>query len=124
MNLVKFEHSEKIRLPRPYISMRRNGACYVSSKVASLLDLKHGDTISFSSTEDRQNWYLTNDPDSGALIKKDSGLYRFCDSRLVRKIFVAMGIKGNKVCFPISSEVEKIGDKKYLFMLPKPYNEE
>lgn len=123
IKLNSFNHSETIKLNRPYMVLRLDGSCYINKKVASLLNLNHGDALSFSCTDDQQNWYIANDEHCGATVNKNGGLFRFCDLKLVRKVFNAYQMNDvKKAFFPISDKLEEIDGKKYLFVIPKPYN--
>lgn len=124
LDLIKAEAPEKIRLnSRPYIVLKLNGSSYLNKKAASLLDLKNGDVLAFYHTADFQKWFIANDESSGATILKNGGLYRFCDTKIIKQIFKSYGIEGNKKAFfPTAGQIEIIGDKKTLFIIPNPFN--
>lgn len=120
--LNRFEHSENIRLnSRPYIVFRINGPSYINKKAASLLGLENGCTMALYHTSDMQNWYIAND-EIGATVLKNGGLYRFCDTKAVKKIFKAYEIDGKKAFFQVSDTIQIINDKKVLYIIPKPFN--
>lgn len=125
IELIPVETSEKIRLTSvPYMMLRKNGSSYINAKAASLLDLKHGDTIRFYHNTDKTKWFISNHQEQGANAQKSQGLYKFCDTKTVRQIFESYQIKTNKAMFPISSSVEVISDIKVLFIIPKPFNQQ
>lgn len=123
--LIKFQHSQAVRLnSKPYIVLRLNGSSYISKKAASLLNLKHGDTISFHSTADRVHWYIMNDPDDGATVLSNGGMLKFSCTPVIRKIFRACGVKGNKAFFQTSDRLQEMGENKMLYVIPNPFNTE
>jgi hypothetical protein len=121
--IIAAETSDKIRLLGiPFIQLRSNGDSYINSLAARLLGFKHGDTLKFYRSADHKNWYIANDEQSGALIKKKSGLYKFCDTKNVKQIFDSYEITGKRANFPLQREVQTINNIRVLWMIPKPYN--
>jgi hypothetical protein len=121
--LNRFDHSENVKLnSRPYVVLRSNGPSYINKKTASLLNLENNDSLALYHTPDFKNWYLAND-EIGATVYKANGLFRFCDTKLVKKIFNAFGITAKKAFFPVADQVQIINDKKVLYLIPKPFNE-
>jgi len=120
--LSRFDHNTNIKLnSQPYIVLRVNGPSYINKRAASLLGLNNGDTMALYHTPDLKTWYLAND-DLGATVFKNGGLFRFCDTRAVKKIFTAYGITGKKAFFPISGTIQVINEKSVLYVIPKPFN--
>lgn len=125
IELIPVDTSEKIRLTSvPYMMLRTNGSSYINAKAASLLDLKHGDTIRFYHNADQSKWFISNHQEQGANTQKSQGLFKFCDTKTVRKIFNSYNINTKKSMFPISSSIELISGIKVLFIIPKPFNQD
>jgi hypothetical protein len=121
--LIAAETSEKVRYANvPYIQLRLNGDSYLNAMAARILGFDHGDVLKFYHSEDLQRWHIANDPVSGAVIKKKSGLFKFCSTKTVRQIFQAYQIEGTRANFPISPEIQKVNGIPTLWMIPKPYN--
>ena len=107
ITLRRFNHNENVRLnSRPYVVFRTNGPSYLSKRAASLLNLENGSTMALYYTSDLLNWYLCND-EIGATVLKNGGLFRFCDTKAVKKIFKSYKIEGTKAFFLISDTIEK-----------------
>jgi hypothetical protein len=122
INLERFKHNETVKLVlRPCIVLRNNGASYLNKKAASILNINNGDIIAFYNTPDLKNWYIGPD-EIGVTVLKNRGLYRFCDTKLVKKIFASYNIQGNKAFFPVSEKLEQLGELKVLYIIPKPFN--
>ncbi len=128
VEIIAVETSEKVRFTGPFMSIRLNGYSYVNKKVASLLQLNHGDTVRFYHNADKTVWYIANDPIAGATIKKIAGLYKFCDLSQARKILRALHVPGTRASFPIGSQIETLqtseGPRKVLFINPNFFNAE
>lgn len=128
LDIIPLETSDRVRnTVTPFIQLRSNGDSYMSARAARLLGFEHGHVIRFFKTSDPKVWYISNDPVSGANIKKVKGLHRFCDVVTVRKIFEAFDINATRADFPVSPDVDKkmLPDGSVitvLFIIPKPYN--
>lgn len=125
IELIPVETSEKIRLNSvPYCMLRTNGSSYINSKAASLLELKHGDTLRFYHNTDKTKWFISNHQEQGANAQKSQGLFKFCDTKTIRQIFESYQVNSKKTMFPISSSIEVISGIKVLFIIPKPFNQQ
>lgn len=126
MELISFEHTEKVKLiSRPKLTLSIKGASYLNKKAVSLLDIKHGDCLRFFFTEDNK-LFIAND-ELGAPITLNCGLYRFCEKKAVLRIFEMYGVKGTKAEFVTAGALEEIRGKegeikKILLVIPKPFN--
>lgn len=127
-DILPVETSDKVRNTlTPYLQLRSNGNSYLNEKAAKLLGFTTGSLIKFHCTRDLSEWYISSDPMNGALVRKVSGLYKFCDTRTIKKVFEAFDLKCTRADFPISGAVqEKKGPDGNLislvFIVPKPYN--
>lgn len=124
LDLIKSTVSDKIRFKYvPYCVLRLDGACYLNKKAALLLDLKTGDVISFYSNKEKTEWFLCNDKQSGALVHKTGSLFKFCDLKSIRKVFVSYEIDGKKAFFKTGEKiVENSNGNKFLFINPEAFN--
>lgn len=123
ISLIKAPTSEKVRLNfRPYIVLTLKGSSYLNKKAASLLDLKHGDVLAFYQSSDGQKWFIANDNTSGAEVRKNGGLFRFCETKIIKRILESYGVNGKKAFFPVAEEIEEIDGIKVLLIIPKAYN--
>jgi hypothetical protein len=122
LNLTAVETSDSIRLTGPFVQLRLNGDSYLSSAAARMLGFNHGDVIRFYHNDDRTRWFVANDPICGATIKKASGLYKFCDIKVVRKIFASFNVTAKRANFPIYKDVVKQGELILIELIPKPQN--
>lgn len=125
VEIVRAETSERYKLPKsvPYLKLRLNGSSYLNAKAASLLNIKNGDTVSFFHKTDLSEWWISNDPIGGAVIRKSGGRFEFCDLANIRKLFGAFGINGNQADIPLSPKLVEIGSStEGLFIIPKPMN--
>lgn len=124
LEIKRFDHSTGIKLTaRPYVVLCANGPSYLSKKAVDLLGLKDLDTVALYYNTDFTKLFFVNDDECGAQIRKNSGLWRFCDTKAVKKIFEALNITVKQVHLPLGSTIEIISEKKALFIIPKPYNE-
>ena len=126
--IIPVDSSDRIRnTSTPYMQLRLNGNSYVNKRAARMLGIDHGSMLRFYQTGDPKIWFISNDEHLGAGLRKVSGLYKFCDVVIVRKVFKAFGIEGTRADFPLAAEVEKrLGpdgeEITVLFIKPHPYN--
>lgn len=121
--LIQFNTDDRVRFgSRPYVVLRANGSSYINSKAASLLEINPGDVLGLMCLSDFKSWYLTNNGDYGANLHKNRGLLKFCDLKSVRKIFEVYEIDGVKAHFLCADKLTTFGEKKGLYIIPKPYN--
>lgn len=119
--IKRLEYSEKIRFgSRPGVSFRKDGASYVNKKAASLMELKHADCIALYLLQDR--WFIGNDPECGATANFSDGMYKFCDTNGVKKLFEFFGLTGKKASFFLGQELEPFTNTKALLINPHPFN--
>lgn len=127
-DIVPFETSDKVRnVYSPYIQLKLGGDSYLNEKAAKLLGFTHFSLIKFHTGDNYSELFISSDSQSGALIRKKSGLYKFCDTNAVRTIFKVLNIQGTRANFPLSESVEeKRGPNgvmlSVVFIIPKPYN--
>lgn len=123
LEIIAAETSEKVRFNGvPFIQIRSNGDSYINAMAARLLGFNHGDTLRFYHTPDQQNWFIANDETNGALMKKASGLLKFCDTKNAKKILEAYQLTGKRANFNLQREVQIKDGIRVLWLIPKPYN--
>lgn len=124
ITLIKAEVSERIRVNfRPYLVLLTNGQSYLNKKAAALLDIKDGDTLAFYISEDKTSWYMVNDAHSGAGISKKQGVFKFCDTKLAKRIFDTYKVPGKKKAFFYLGDcLQEFSGVKALYINPNAFN--
>jgi len=122
LDLTAVETSDKVRLTGSYMQLRANGDSYLSQTAARMLGFNHGDVIRFYHNADLSRWFVSNDPIQGATIKKNGGLYKFCDTNTVKMIFNSMNLKVTRANFMFFKDLVKQNDLVFLEVNPKPHN--
>lgn len=121
--LFAADTSETIRVNNiPFIQLSLNQYSYMNAKAARLLGFKHGDTLRFFHNFEKTQWYICNDSEAGAMVRKYDGLLKFSDRKNVRTIFDSFLISGTRVNFPVSDQIETFKSIKVIQIINKPFN--
>lgn len=127
-DILPIEVSDKVKnTSGPYIQLRLNGNSYLNEKAAKLLGVVHESLVKFHFSRDMSSFYISSESSDGHIVRKASGLFKFCASKQVRKIFKALNIEGTRANFPMATSIEERRDPEgnlisLVFVFPKPYN--
>ena len=115
LDIQTFERSETAKEKHPIsVSLSTTGASYLSKKAADLLNINELDIIAIYWNKEFTQLYFVNDGYQGATIKKNNGLWRFCDTKTVKQLFTGINLKKTKHTFKLSSKLEFINTNKAL----------
>ncbi len=110
-----FERSNTVKNTHPLnVSFSLKGNSYLSKKAADLLNINEFDLVAVYYNKDFSKIYFVNDGEHGCIIKKNNGLWRFCDTKTIALILKALQITETKHTFKLSNKVELINNKKAL----------
>lgn len=122
-NIQRFEHSTDVKIiGMPYITVLSSGTCYLNNRAAKILNLKNLDTIALYHNTEKTEFYFVNDTECGAQTRKNSGMYRFCDSKAVRLLTQTLNISASKFSLILSNDTKQINGFNALQIKLRPFN--
>ena len=121
--IIRFNHGSNVKmLNRSYIVVNNNGTCILSKRAAEALNLVDLDTVAIYHNQTKTKFFLVNDAECGAQIRKNSGTFRFCDTKALNLIFVGYSLTAKKATLLLGTEIQTINEKKALEIINRPFN--